>query len=501
MQGSVSIMNRLFVLGLVMALGSTAALAAGEVVLNDRIVFTTDERCATHTPSDDEINLVQAQVEQWLQRQVGQVPTDGVTTVIPVAFHILRSNTGQYDVTDQQITDQVQVLNDAFSNTNFQFEHLLTTRTNNSTWATGGNESQYKSALAVDPAHTLNFYTGNLSGGLLGWAVFPWSYPEDSFWHGVVCLYSSLPGGSAFPYNEGDTGTHEVGHYVGLYHTFQGGCVGSGDLVADTEPEASPAFGCPIGRNTCTGGGPDPIHNFMDYTDDDCMDHFTQGQSDRMDAMMALYRPSMGEGGTGGGIPCEDVRDLRARCRPGSTLQAMLRLWDTSHDGETVEFTIDGSDVRTSTIANGRATLSLPGYGLGVHTVEVTDPEGCTVVTNPNCTSASSITLEDEEFWSEFDLTTAGPAEARLIGNYPNPFNPSTSISYEIPADGIVTLKIYNTLGQEIATLVDGFQSAGFHSVSWNGRNNAGNSVSTGIYLYRLVTADVVQTSRMLLSK
>lgn len=155
-----------------------------------------------------------------------------------------------------------------------------------------------KQALAIDPVHVLNFYTCGAprnEGGalLLGYATFPWMYSEDSYMHGVVVLYSSLPGGSYPNYNEGDTGTHEIGHYVGLYHTFQNGCNSPGDEVDDTPYEASPATACPTGRNTCPDPGLDPIHNFMDYSYDSCMDHFTDGQSDRIDSVMAQYRPSM----------------------------------------------------------------------------------------------------------------------------------------------------------------------------------------------------------------
>jgi hypothetical protein len=216
--------------------------------------------------------------------------------IIQVVFHVIHNGVSG-NIPQSMIDDQITVLNGAFAPMGVVFQLAAVTRTNNAGWFAAGPstaaEAAMHNALAVDPAHYLNIYSFNPGGGLLGWAYYPSSFPESDKTHSVNLLYSSLPGGTAVPYHLGDTGTHEVGHYMGLFHTFQGGCAGAGDQINDTPAEASPAFGCPVGRNTCAAPGFDPIENFMDYTDDDCMNHFTPDQNSRMAAQVALFRPSL----------------------------------------------------------------------------------------------------------------------------------------------------------------------------------------------------------------
>lgn len=292
---------------LVIALLSTilllpqAAAAAAQLQLTEEHAVdlqafqASGGRCGSF--DDESIAAVRAP-GKYLQRSLES------ETEIPVAFHVIYKEkrlsgrkTRIGDVPESQLAAQIDVLNEAFAGTGFTFRLASVDRKNSSKYfaMTPGSraEQDAKKALAIDPARTLNIYTAGPGQNLLGWAYYPWAAAENSFWHGVVLLYSTLPGGAAAPYDLGHTATHEVGHYLGLYHTFQNGCRAPGDYVGDTPYESSPAYGCPGARNTCTAAGADPVHNFMDYTDDACMSEFTTEQSSRMSWAFQTYRKGM----------------------------------------------------------------------------------------------------------------------------------------------------------------------------------------------------------------
>ena len=258
------------------------------------------DRCATKDLDEKSAAEIQTTLDQF-NRNRGQIRKSGSVTV-PVYFHVVNKGKGveNGDVSMSMLRAQVDVLNQSYAgatggaNTPYRFVLAGVDRTTNLAWFNAGPdtkvEREMKSALHVGNAAVLNFYTNNAGGFLLGWATFPSWYANDPLMDGVVCLYSSLPGGSEVPYNEGDTGTHEVGHWLGLFHTFQNACSIYNDYVADTPAERAPAFRCPTGRDTCPAAGVDPTENFMDYTDDACMWAFTAGQSERMKSAWSTYR-------------------------------------------------------------------------------------------------------------------------------------------------------------------------------------------------------------------
>ncbi len=219
---------------------------------------------------------------------------------VPVYFHVIHDGaTG--NVTQTQIDAQITVLNTTYSgseggyNTGFKFKLVGVDRTDNAAWFNAGYGSQeerdMKRALHQGSRESLNYYS-NTASIYLGWAFFPNLSDSRLYLDGIVVDWESMPGTStsyAGRYDMGKTATHESGHWINLYHVFQGGCNNFGDYVADTPPQLIASSGCPIGQDSCSAPGSDSIHNYMDYSYDTCYDQFTKGQALRMqDAWVGL---------------------------------------------------------------------------------------------------------------------------------------------------------------------------------------------------------------------
>ncbi len=227
------------------------------------------------------------------------------SVTVPVYFHILTSTDGkQGSVSCETVQKQIEVLNKAFAGndhpgegvaTPFRFVFAGMDITAKDEWfnmrfrdVPTSAEIDAKKELNRGGSSTLNIYTVSPAETLYGWNRWPWDYADGA--DGVVLRYTTLPGGSEYHYEEGDTATHEVGHWLGLFHTFEGGCDLPGDSVDDTPPQRVATINCPDSAETCPGGENDQVHNFMNFTWDRCMYKFTAGQSKRMDAIHLLYR-------------------------------------------------------------------------------------------------------------------------------------------------------------------------------------------------------------------
>ena len=293
-------MQKFIVLALVVCIGIALVLlnsssSAAEIAATPHIQalsgpLTMAEFCGTKKGDADSAELAKTEaVRKWFAATKQPTPK----SVVRVHFHVIQNEeSGAID--DATIAAQVDVLNASFDLRGISFSLASIDRTDSHAWFTGcdadGPANKMKKALRLGSATDLNVYTCEPTK-FFARSAFPWLYENSPFDDGVILHHSIMPGGSHPAFNSGEVLVHEVGHWMGLYHTFQGGCTGAGDEVEDTPAELTGSFAaCPIGLDTCSSPGLDPTDNFMDNSGDACWTNFTAGQNERMATMFAIYR-------------------------------------------------------------------------------------------------------------------------------------------------------------------------------------------------------------------
>ena len=517
-------------------------------------------RCGTApTPND-----VLSQVQNAIENNKSQRRTIRNMVNVQVAFHVIYASNGAGNISNDMIIDQIEVLNDAYAPYDIVFTLVSVDYTMNDSWYNDMEqyESAYKQQLHVDPVHHLNIYTGNMPG-LLGWSYMPYSWPENSYMHGVCLLYSCLPGGTAYPYNAGDTATHEVGHYLGLDHTFRNGCSVNNDYVDDTpqENDGNNIYSC-NNTDTCPNDpGMDPVHNYMTYTDDACLNQFTDGQGERMENMIATYRPGL----------------LENPIAPEWIYTTADVVQVPANGSLDLVFTFDGTDLIGGDYAANvyfeessiDTTVLLPSYlqitgipNLELSFVAITD----TLFPNEFSNNYLEMTYSGTDLLTyQFDyevdwVTVLGgdgslengesqfitfnfnslfmspgfyegnvylnsnmgsiliylqmvileplgigdgtiPMKFSVSANYPNPFNPSTRFTISIPDRSNVHTSVFDLKGRRIATLLNSELDTGVYDLTWQGKNDIGSQVSAGIYILRVDAGKYHHNQKMIYIK
>lgn len=461
-------------------------------------------RCATqqileqyelqYPGTKDRVRQAIENAHQWAESHPGETRS---TITIPVVVHVVY-NTSAQNISDDQIKSQIEILNEDYSLSNqdtskipdafwpvagncmIQFclaaydpngdstSGIIRTQTDNVVFTAG--DSVKFTALGGDDAwpakHYLNIWTCHIAGNVLGYATLPQANSGNSKTDGVVVSYKAFgnEGTAAYPFNLGRTATHEVGHWLGMTHTWgdDGGlCIfngGSDDGIADTPDEADANYHCPDFPKTdeCS---PDPpgvmFMNYMDYSDDRCLYMFTQDQAAVMNGVLNGTRQSL-KSSPGGcqGVHFANDAAVNTIVIPVDTIgflsfQPVVEITNRGLNTLTsvlISYKVDGQDTVTSLFIGNvlsnesvRDTLDIYFTGEGDHI-------GTAWTSLPN-------NVADEYIYNDTSsntFTVVSTVDKNLINMSPSPSSGPLTVTIQNPTAGDMDLRIINALGQVV---------------------------------------------------
>jgi len=353
---------------------------------------------------------IEKETQKWIKENKDNINSTKIIITIPVVVHVVYQTTAQ-NITDAQIYSQIDVLNEDFRRQNadasitpsiFQsvaadceLEFRLAVRTPNGQWTTGitrtltakssfsygADDVKFASTLGHDiwdRNNYLNIWVCNLDGGLLGYTQFPGG---PAITDGVVVLYNAFGRiGNLLPvYNKGRSCTHEVGHWFNLYHVwgdFGSNCYDT-DEVDDTPNQDDENYYCPTFPESSCGNISDMFMNYMDYTDDECMNIFTHGQKERMYACLNGFRSPIksSNGCIQNGISKSDiVKDISIFPNP---VNEIMNLNIVLLDNDDISITIHDMfgkeiyNVSKKNLSNLNLEINLSAYSAGMYFVRI----------------------------------------------------------------------------------------------------------------------------------
>ena len=350
---------------------------------------------------DNRMDVENLDIKHWISNNTSSSKSMPNIITIPVVVHVIYKNSSQ-NISDAQIFSQIDILNEDFRMNNSdassvpsafagvaadcEIEFCLAVRDPNGNVTTGITRTytttssfsgytsmKYSSTGGQDAWNTsdyLNIWVCNLASGLLGFATFPGG---NSSTDGVVCDYAYFgnTGTATSPYDLGRTATHEVGHWLNLYHIWGDSYCGN-DYVSDTPKHEESNYGCPSypHASSCSGTGSsgEMFMNYMDYTNDACMFMFSTGQKNRMRATLNGSRSSLLSS-----LGCQVVYPPIILSSTTTNLSCSL-----ANDGSINLSAIGGVSPLSYVWSNGSTTQDISNLSSGYYNVTVTDAVGQT---------------------------------------------------------------------------------------------------------------------------